>query len=283
MNIKPSYIIIFVILLIISICVGNIIYCTWHIDNTEYTFTNTKSKASVKFVALSDLHDMEFGENNERLVKLVQEQKPDFIAVLGDMMTRDTGNINIMKTLLAQLADIAPTYCVLGNHERGMLDIYDYQSEIDSTGARLLDNESIIFEKDGQKLLIGGLTDYMYYEFNAPDYDVPERYLWDELNEGGKDLYTILLHHQPEYISSNLSESRIDLTVCGHTHGGLVRIPFIGGAYAPNQGWFPEYTKGLYSFGKPQMVITGGLGTGTEVPRLNNSAEICTITIAPQK
>lgn len=283
MNLRPTFITIFVILLIISICVGNIVYCTWHIDNTEYSFINTKSKAAIKFVVLSDLHDMEFGKDNCDLADKVREQSPDFIAVLGDMMTRDTGNIEITKALLTQLADIAPTYCVFGNHELGMRDVYDYQSEIDSTGARLLDNESTVFEKNGQKILIGGLTDYMYYEFNAPDYDVPERYLWDELNEKAKDCYTILLHHQPEYISTQLENSNIDLTVCGHTHGGLVRIPFIGGAYAPNQGWFPQYDKGIFSFGKSQMVITSGLGTGTDAPRLNNSAEICTVTIAPEE
>ena len=88
-----------------------------------------------------------------------------------------------------------------------------------------------------------------------------------------------MLNHEPEYISNILNDSNIDLVFCGHTHGGLVRIPFVGGMYAPNQGWFPKYDKGEFDFENTKMIITAGLGNSNFLPRINNCAEICVINI----
>lgn len=273
-------IIILIVVLLLALIIGNAIYCNNNFEIKTYKFKTNKLNTKFKIVFITDLHDKKYGEDNKQLVDAVKNQNPDFIAVGGDMVTRTNDNCQNMSQILPELAKIAPTYCVLGNHERDMMDKIDFAKEINSTGAVLLDNALIEFEKNGEKLIIGGLSDYPFYESYAPDYNTPERYFWDEFNlKADKKQYTILLHHQPEYIADKLSDTDIDLVICGHTHGGLIQIPFIGGLIAPNQGLFPKYDLGEYDLGKTKMIVSSGLGSSHFVPRINNCAELTVIEI----
>ena len=122
----------------------------------------------------------------------------------------------------------------------------------------MLDNEYIKFTKNGKSVLIGGMSDYPYYEFYTPDDDVPSRTLWEEFAEKAKNNFTILLHHQPEYIAEDAKKTDIDLIVCGHTHGGQIQLPFIGGT---------------------KMIVCAGLSNTVFIPRINNQVEIGVVTI----
>ena len=150
------------------------VYCDNTIAITNYCVNNTKNDAKLKFVVITDLHNKEYGEKNADLAELVKEQNPDFIAVCGDMVNRGDPDTTKMKDVLEKLSKIAPTYCCLGNHERDNAAKFgtDFKSETDSTGAVLLDNEYIKFTKNGKSVLIGGMSDYPYYEFYTPDDDV---------------------------------------------------------------------------------------------------------------
>jgi len=143
----------------------------------------------------------------------------------------------------------------------------------------LLDNEYIKFTKNGKSVLIGGMSDYPYYEFYTPDDDVPSRTLWEEFAEKAKNNFTILLHHQPEYIAEDAKKTDIDLIVCGHTHGGQIQLPFIGGVIAPNQGLFPKYDKGEFDLDGTKMIVCAGLSNPVFIPRINNQVEIGVVTI----
>lgn len=279
---KKFMIVILIILAISTVMlIANGIYCDNNIKVTNYTAVNTKSDAKLRFVILSDLHNKEFGKNNDDLIKIVKEQNPDFIAVCGDMIVRGNADTSVAKNALTRLKDIAPTYCCLGNHERDMSDQIDFGTEINATGAVLLDNSSVEFTKDGQTVLIGGLSDFPYYEYNAPGYDTPERYFWEQYTEQAKNRFSILLHHHPEYIAELLRGTDIDITACGHTHGGQIQLPFVGGLFAPNQGFFPKYDRGEYDLDGTKMIVTAGLGNNIPVPRINNQVEICTVSIEP--
>ena len=257
----------------------NINYCANTLVITNYTYQTNEISTNLRYVFISDLHNKEFGENNCDLVNKIKDIKPDFITVGGDMVTNDYVNDEVMKNVLTQFSEIAPTYCVLGNHELDLAEQIDFEKDINETGAMLLDNESVIFEKDNEKIIIGGLSDYPFYEFNGPDYDVPERYLWDDFTKAAESDFSILLHHQPEYIGGRLEDTEIDLVMCGHTHGGLIQIPFLGGLVAPNQGLFPEYDLGEYTFDDTTMIVSAGLSVSNWVPRINNPAEICVVEI----
>ena len=257
------------------------IYCDKTIAITNYCVNNTKNDAKLKFVVITDLHNKEYGEKHAALAELVKEQNPDFSAVCGDMVNRGDPDTTKMKDVLKKLADIAPTYCCLGNHERDNAAKFgtDFKSETDSTGAVLLDNEYIKFTKNGKSVLIGGMSDYPYYEFYTPDDDVLSRTLWEEFAEKAKNNFTILLHHQPEYIAEDAKKTDIDLIVCGHTHGGQIQLPFIGGVIAPNQGLFPKYDKGEFDLDGTKMIVCAGLSNTVFIPRINNQVEIGVVTI----
>ncbi len=257
------------------------VYCDNTIAITNYYVNNTKNDAKLKFVVITDLHNKEYGEKNADLAELVKEQNPDFIAVCGDMVNRGDPDTTKMKDVLEKLSKIAPTYCCLGNHERDNAAKFgtDFKSETNSTGAVLLDNEYIKFTKNGKSVLIGGMSDYPYYEFYTPDDDVPSRTLWEEFAEKAKNNFTILLHHQPEYIAEDAKKTDIDLIVCGHTHGGQIQLPFIGGVIAPNQGLFPKYDKGEFDLDDTKMIVCAGLSNTVFIPRINNQVEIGVVTI----
>lgn len=259
---------------------AELIHSNLFLKTTEYNLKSDKIQSGIKIVLISDLHNKEYGKDNEELVSIIKEQQPDFIAATGDLVTRSYINDDNMKNILSQLSKIAPVYCCLGNHERDIADKIDFKSDITACGATLLDNESAIFTtKSGEKVLIGGMSDFPFYEYDAPDYDNPEAHFFDKFKKDSSNYYSVLLHHQPEYIKDILGKSDIDLVLCGHTHGGLVRIPFIGGVVVPNQGFFPEFDKGEFLFDNTTMIISGGLGVSNPVPRFNNQPEICVINI----
>lgn len=277
---KKFLIISLIIFLILAITIIlNGIYCNNHLEFINYKFSTDKLKTNIHFVVVSDQHNNEFGENNSELIDKIKSQNPDFVCVCGDMVTRGNTSTEVMKKFLSQLSELFPTYCVLGNHEQSMAQELDFTEIYKSTGATLLDDDYIEFKKDGEIIRIGGLTDYPYYEMYAPDFNNRDALFWESFNKGSADNYTIMLHHQPEYIPGILADSNIDLVLCGHTHGGLVRIPFIGGLIAPNQGFLPEYDKGLFKFGNTNMVVGSGLAGAGLLPRVNNCAEITVIDV----
>lgn len=276
---KALKIIVLSILTVVVVTVIYGLYCSNTIEIKNYSLSTDNINSQIRFVFISDLHCKEYGNKNSDLVSKIKKQNPDFIAVGGDMVNKYSADDHVMRELLPQLAEIAPTYCVLGNHELALKDEIDFNNDIDSTGAKLLDNEMVTLEINGEKILLGGMSDFPYYEYNAPDFDTPERYFWDEFKESSKDCYSILLHHQPEYLESIMQDSNVDLVMCGHTHGGAVQIPFVGGLFAPNQGFFPKYDKGEFNLYNTKMIISAGLGDAYPILRLNNCPEISVVEI----
>lgn len=267
------------LLTVVVIAVIYGLYCSNTLEVRNYTINSDKINSQIRFVFISDLHCKEYGEKNRDLVAKIREQNPDFIAVGGDMVNKYSTDDHVMRELLPQLAEIAPTYCVLGNHELALKNEIDFNNGIDSTSAKLLDNEMITLNINGEKILLGGMSDFPYYEYNAPDYDTPERYFWDDFKENSKNCYSILLHHQPEYLESIMQDSNVDLVMCGHTHGGAVQIPFVGGLFAPNQGFFPKYDKGEFDLYDTKMIVSAGLGDAYPILRMNNCPEISVVEI----
>ena len=258
----------------------NIWYSANVLTVNTYNIKTDKLNNNVKFVLISDLHNKEFGENNIDLVNLIKEQSPEFIAVDGDMVNDTADTREAVTRLLPQLCDIAPVYYVLGNHEKSYPQYDELIDEIKESNTTFLDNEMVSFTtKNGETITIGGLSDYPYYEYEAPEYDNPARHFLDSFIEQEKDNYSILLSHQPETYFWGLKDKNIDLMLCGHTHGGLIRLPFVGGLIAPNQEFLPEYDMGYFNSGTVEMIITSGLGNSIGIPRIGNPPEICVIEI----
>ena len=160
---------------VIILILSNIIYCNRALEITNYKLSSDKLKTNFRIALISDQHNKQFGKNDRKLVQKISEQKPDIIAVVGDIVTDNFANDEVMKNLLVQLAQIAPTYYCLGNHERNLASQIDFKTDIENCGAVLLDNESIEIKKSGESVLLGGLSDYPFYDFNEGNDDVPEK------------------------------------------------------------------------------------------------------------
>lgn len=254
---------------------------------SEHTINLSGFSGSARVVVISDLHGKEYGKDNSRLLDKIGEQKPDAIFVVGDMLKdRDVKNgFSETKELLGELSDIAPVYFSYGNQEKEYSDdiITDFQNAITKAGIIVLDDTFADCEIGGQKIRIGGTMGHAFpFGRTWEEFECSSEYVFLKEMEQ-TDSPTIVLAHMPDTFIFNGAHnywSNIDLVVSGHTHGGVVRLPFAGGLYAPMQGLFPEYDYGFYMIGdKMQMVITSGLSGYKFVPRFLNSPEICVLNL----
>ncbi|GHU81152.1 phosphoesterase [Clostridia bacterium] len=263
-----------------------IIFLSWLIITqniiivTNYSLTSEKIKEPIKIVVLSDLHNKQFGKDNVKLVQKIEAQMPDIIAVVGDMNMIDDTRTDIVTNILKELADIAPVYYSLGNHENDAEmkshELSDAIKQIDNV--TLLVNESKEITVNGNKISILGLSDFAFGSKGTGR----QKY-YDMMDEFSKaDGYQLLLCHFPEYYPWFFEKhgNTFDLMLSGHAHGGVANIPFVGRLYAPNQGWFPKYAYGEYNLPNGTMIITGGLGTSEEKIRINNPPEILSVNIS---
>ena len=231
-----------------------------------------------KIVHISDLHSAEFGKNNQSLIDLVRKEKPDMIAITGDLVDSGDTELNVALSLVHELMQLAPCYYVTGNHESRMdRDLfYELKNKLLEEGVQVLRNQRIIIEKEGQIIQLVGLDDPDFTNWITA---MQSSILQMTLNR--MDLtedYCILLSHRPEAFDAYVAEG-MDLVLSGHTHGGQFRLPIIGGIIAPNQGLFPEYDAGKYSKKDTTMIVSRGIGNSIIPLRFNNPPELVVVEL----
>ncbi len=251
----------------------------------ELTTKKLRKGQSLRFVFVTDLHSKRFALNNEDLLGAIRRCKPDFILCGGDMMTAHPGKDNSAAiSFIRRLSREFKIYYALGNHEyRARLypETYgemfdDYIDAIDSENITFLDNNSV--KLPDLPVRISGLTvDRIYYKRFCTQF-MPSGYIKNRLGPVKDDEYTILMAHNPEYGDEYFAYGA-DLFLSGHLHGGIIRLPFIGGLASPAIRLFPKYSGGLYLRGNKAGYVSCGLGTHTIPLRLNNPGEITCITI----
>ena len=256
-----------VLLCLAVFCVVNNKYLTV----TEYGYTDTRIKNGFRIVHISDLHNAEFGSDNKRLIERIRSLDPDIIAVTGDLVDGSHTDIDVGIDFCKACAEICPTYYVTGNHEH-WLDDGDRErlfEGIRQGGTAILDDECREIEINGDRVRLCGLDDESLYT------DVPR----DLLQGLGHDLPVILLAHEPQYFEDYCKYSP-DLVLTGHAHGGQVRLPFIGGLVAPDQGFFPKYYEGEFTSGDTHMIISRGLGNSVIPVRVFDPPEIVCVNVS---
>ena len=262
------------------------------IDVRHYTI-HTRSSGKVRIVAITDLHGCMLGHDQERVVSRIQEADPDMIVYLGDMIeqTRAEESVEPLVVLTRRLSQIAPIYYVDGNHEEAICskepETYKKLSlTLADIGAVQLKNETVHIMVGDTTVNLCGITSHYYWE-NGEDEIAAKLRECDGIN--------VMLCHYPETViwRKVFEGGGLDLALCGHTHGGLVQVPFKGGLYAPESGWWPTYVLGEYRiysdtgwhhYGGGQdsdfwgtMIISGGLAGEHHVPRINNPMEISVV------
>ena len=263
----------------------------------RYTFSSPKLAQPMRIVLLSDLHGREYGAGNRRLLDAVAAQEPDMIALVGDFFdeTMDETEIDAICGFIHEVSAIAPVYFGIGNHERnvlsfqrdGFFEAHDspLAHRIEDAGAVILESEFLDLTICGNEIRLGG---YMGY-YRQPGMmaqrreDIPlELAFADEFEN--TERFKLLLNHIPTtWLDWHYVEKHpVDLALCGHYHGGVVRIPFLEqGLAAPYVGWFPPYTKGLFRGSQASCILTTGLAGYGKIPRFFNFPEVCVIDLIP--
>lgn len=281
---KTTFIILTIVLFI---TITTTIFGNVCIKISEYNINLSGLSGSARVVVISDLHGKEYGRDNRQLLTKISEQKPDAIFVVGDMLSDGDAENGFSKTtkLLIELLDIAPVYLSYGNQEKEFgSDIIDgFVNTITENGIIVLDDSFVDCEIGGQKFRIGGTMGHAFpFGRTMEEFENSDEYIFLKDMETTNSP-TIVLAHMPDTFIFNGAHnywSNIDLVVSGHTHGGVVRLPFAGGLYAPMQGLFPEYDYGFYMLGeKMQMIITSGLSGYKFIPRFLNLPEICVLNL----
>lgn len=257
----------------------------------------------LSFILLADLHNRSFGQDNKRLVKKIAEHKPDFIIIAGDLVTkRKPCYPSKAYDLIKELSEYYPIYYALGNHEQYFEDLaqtlksvainedaykndsalYEswniYKVRLKQLGVHLLDNRSITLQYNNSKVTVTGLSlpteFYERVKSRELHEDVIKSFIGIKDNLG----YQLLIAHNPIYFTA-YERWKADLTVSGHVHGGLIRLPIVGGVLSPQVMFFPKYDAGKYKLGESYMIVSRGLGSHSFMPRFLNPPELVHIRL----
>ena len=242
-----------------------------------------------RFVLISDLHNKVYGKQNEKVIDAVKKINPDFVIVAGDLVTSKvnedmTPGIKLMRTLGKNYK----IYYGLGNHESKIKyqrnkfgDKYErLKSAVDNKNVIMLENESAVIPKYNIKItgLDLNLNYFAHFKIRKMDPD----YMTKTLPELDKSKCNILIAHNPDYFEE-YAKWGADLVLSGHVHGGIMRLPFLGGVIAPSYKLFPKYDGGVFHIGASTMLLGRGMGSHTIPFRFFNPGELYEVTLRPQK
>jgi len=237
---------------------------------TEYDYINAKIPASFdgyKILQISDLHCKSYGPEQAELIQTINHCQPDLIVLTGDIVDEDHSSIKALYDLIAGLNQQYPIYYVSGNHElepsaakntNDMLDVFQSFNVVD------LDDKMVTIEKGEDSICLYG------QKFRS-------RYVVQFLETVDETKFNILLYHGADFFDI-IAPFNYDLVFCGHIHGGVVRLPIIGGLVSPDGSLFPKFDKGMFTQGNSTLIASAGLGK-TRAPRFYNDPEVVVVTL----
>ena len=276
MKTKKKFIVLAAIVAILILLIIWIAYGNTDLEIYKY---NVKSEDipsefdNFRIVQISDLHNAEFGENNEKLLLMLKQADADIIAITGDMIDSRNTDIDVAISFAQKAVNIAPVYYVNGNHESRVLGEYEKLKQgLTDAGVTILENSSADITIGDETITLIGINDPTF-RMELVD-DTMEQNIAHQLVNviPDNDNYKVLLAHRPEYF--DVYAGKVDLVLSGHAHGGQFRIPFIGGLVAPGQGFFPEYYEGSHIKENTEMIVSRGIGNSIIPFRINNKPEI---------
>lgn len=290
-----------VLLLFAAIVIG-IVICAWLENNwiqvSRYTVSSTKVPTGFngfKILQLTDLHSKSFGQDNQGLISAINRIDPDIIVITGDMLNSLNDEGEVFLSLARELVSKYPIYYISGNHEQ-IAEVKAaesnsgwytrYIAQLKQLGIVNLDNQRIQVRRGADSINLYGLVlPLRYYSSkNAPHYAGEKRfsseYIERCLGKVDNRGYNVLLVHTPFYFDT-YSHWGADLVLAGHLHGGVIRIPFLGGVLSPDEGLFPAYDAGKYKNNMATMVVSRGLGDSVGW-RIFNRPEVVVITLERQ-
>jgi len=231
-----------------------------------------------RVVQLSDLHMTDFGTNDENLINAVKKQKPDIIVITGDMLNDHSQIANESQTekispFLEELAQLAPCYFVSGNHEWASGEIAKLTELLAILNIVYLHNDYVLLKKGSDSIVLAGVEDP-----NGPkDMTKPDA-LIDKISKKYPGKYVMLLAHRNDWLKK-YPNLEVNTILCGHSHGGIVRLPFLGGVFGTEHDFFPKYDAGVFNERNYDLFVSRGLGGDTIIPRFLNNPELVTVVL----
>lgn len=230
---------------------------------------------------VSDVHNEARGEGNAALLRALREAAPDLICITGDFLDSRRTDLDFALELAGQLAEIAPAVYATGNHEARRMDLSALEAGLAARGVQVLRDDWTPLARGGEEIALLGLDDPGFAAGEdwtlAEGLDQTQARLSALLAQAG-DRFSLVLSHRPELLPA-YAEAGADLVLSGHAHGGQVRLPGIGGLFAPGQGILPRLTSGVHARGETRLVVSRGLGNSSFPLRVFNPPEIVTVTL----
>lgn len=243
-------------------------------------FSERLPKAFDGFVItqISDLHNKRFGAKQKQILQKLKDVSPDLIVVTGDVLDHRRYDFAPVMELMQGAKELAPVIYVPGNHEESSGRYLEIKEALLRAGVTVLNDASYTVSRADDTVTVLGVLDPAFSKLrqtHKTDVSDMRRFLNTQYEE---DDFTILLSHRAELLKL-YSEVGVDLVFAGHAHGGQIRLPFIGGLYAPGQGVFPKYTSGRHDAGDTTMYVSRGLGNSVFPLRIFNRPELVVVTL----
>ena len=270
-----------------SLIIGYCIYFSYYkVNVTDYEISSTKINNDVEIVMIADMHDYHCKVKNQT-ANNIEQLNPDIHLCVGDIIDNNSSDDESTIEFLESLTEIADVYFSLGNHELEYSDSKQLIENIKNIGVKVLDKEYQDIEVNGNTIRIGGMYDYAFsQETGDIDQETMKSDVYSFLTEMKQtSSFQLMMAHRPDsFIFGKAYKWDFDLVVSGHYHGGQVILPYIGGLYAPELGWFPEVDYGHYKLKDMDMIVTRGISSSNELlPRFNNPPEIVSITLKAEE
>lgn len=278
---------IWTIIPIVSVVGGAMYYGNNYIDISRYNIASSKIPQAFngfKILQLSDLHSKRFGKENRRLLEAIEREKPDVIVMTGDMVDSSEREFGIFLDLVRNLIRYK-IYFVEGNNETKLPEESNKElmKAMKEAGVNILNNSKMKLTRDGKHInLYGILYELRYYKEVHSGYSrktyFSESNMTKSVGKCSNEEFNILLAHNPLYFES-YAKWGADLTLSGHVHGGLIRVPGVGGLLSPERKFFPKYSEGQYEIVGKKLIVNRGLGGKIIIPRVFNKPEISVVTL----
>ena len=247
---------------------------TLQVEPVELSFSALPEEFDgLRVAQLSDLHGRSFGRGNCRLLQCLARAQPDLICISGDLFDEKT-DLAMLEPLLTGLVKIAPVYYVTGNHEWQVPGLSSVLRRMRDWGVTVLQNDYVLLRRGAAELAVAGVDDPC-----GPADAKPPAQLVTELHAAHPEDFILMLSHRNDELPL-WAHMGVQTVLCGHGHGGIVRLPGIGAVFGTHMDLFPDYTAGLYEKDGTAMVVSRGLGGSRKLPlRIGNRPEVVTVVL----
>lgn len=269
-----SIIMFVIVLFVVRLYIDNNVFTTSYVDFYDFEMPYTFN--GVKILQISDLHNKSYGKENEKLLNEIDKISPNYIFLTGDMVSSKDTDFTPFFTLASKIGPKYDCYYIIGNHEMDLTNeqrnsIYQTLNNYDIT---ILDNERVELFREEEKVNLYG----MWYN---PRFYIKEDFSVENMRSilgNSEDEFNILLTHNPDDFEVYATWGA-DLIFSGHVHGGMIRLPFIGGVISPNRTFFPKFDSGIYSQNESIMMVSRGMSRGATGIRIFNQPELVVMTL----